>query len=208
MRAGAGIVSGGRALLLVACIGAGSCAPVEEANHPRPRGKPEFSPLFVDVTAESGVDFVHEAGARGAYRLPELMGPGVALLDYDRDQDLDLFFVQGGEMEPESTADHRCALYRNDGGWRFTDVSAAARADLRVGGRRGYGMGCAAADYDGDGWVDLFVTCVGPDVLLRNRGDGTFEDVTQSAGLGDPGFGTSAVFFDYDRDGARALRSS
>lgn len=152
-------------------------------------------PFFRDVTAESGLDFVHVTGARGGFRLIEELGPGGAFLDYDNDGDLDVYLVQGG-VYGSAVAEHHNRLYRNDGAGHFEDVSVGSGADVP-----GYGMGCAAADYDNDGNVDLYITRVGPDVLLRNNGDGTFADVTRAAGLGDTGYGAGAAFLDYDRDG-------
>ena len=138
--------------------------------------------------ARSGIDFVHRTGATGDYHLVETMGSGVCLLDYDSDGDHDVYLVQsvGGN-----------ALYRNDGDFRFHDVAA----DAGVADAAGYGMGCAAADFDGDRRVDLFVSNHGPDVLYRNRGDGSFEDVTTAAGLVSPGWSASAAWLDADGDG-------
>jgi hypothetical protein len=150
--------------------------------------------VFADVTSESGIDFEHEAGARGGYWLPEGIGSGGAFLDHDGDGDPDLFLVQGGFPEVPND-DWRCRLYRNEGSGHFTDVSEAAGADMP-----GYGLGAAAADFDADGDVDLYVTRLGPNVLLRND-SGRFADVTRATGVGDPGFGTSAAFLDYDGDG-------
>jgi hypothetical protein len=155
---------------------------------------PPARPLFIDVAPALGLSFVHDNAARGAFRLPEEMGPGAGFLDHDGDGDLDVFLAGGGRLgegEPVQT----CRLYRNDGD-AYTDVSAAAGADLP-----GHAMGIACADCDDDGDVDIFVSRVGPDALLRNRGDGTFEEVGPEAGLADPGFGASAAFLDFDRDG-------
>ncbi|HMB69966.1 MAG TPA: CRTAC1 family protein, partial [bacterium] len=139
---------------------------------------------------EAGLDFRHENGAAGRYRLFEIMGSGGGFLDHDGDGDLDVFLVQ---CDPEGDATSR--LYRNDGG-RFADVTGATGADVP-----GAGMGCAAADWDRDGDTDLYVTRVGHDVALRNEGDGTFRDVTAEAGLGTSGFSSSAAFLDHDGDG-------
>lgn len=147
-----------------------------------------------DVAEASGLRFTHRRGAKGDFLLPELIGPGGAFLDYDNDGDLDIYLIQGGTPDGDN-GEFRNKLFRNDGE-QFTDVSSQARADIA-----GYGMGCAAADYDNDGDVDLFVTRLGPNVMLRNNGDGTFDDVTDAAGLGDGSFGVSAAFLDYDRDG-------
>ena len=171
------------------------------------RGHRAATALFVESSASVGLVFTHVNGATGKYYLPEEMGAGVALFDYDGDGDLDVFLVQGGPLD--STADSSKAagrggrLFRSDlvdGGGRstlhFTDVTARARIDTPV-----YGMGAATGDYDGDGHVDLFVTSFGRDVLYRNNGDGTFTDVTASAGVSDDLWSTSAAFVDYDRDG-------
>ena len=158
-------------------------------------------PLFVDVAAESGIDFVHDNGATGEFYFPELAHAGAAFLDFDNDSWLDVYLVQSGPLEEPSTAElGGNRLYRNRGDGTFEDVTATAR----VGGR-GYGIGVAVADYDDDGWVDLYVTNLGPDVLYRNNGRGadgsiSFTDVTAEAGVGDPGYSTSAAFFDFDRD--------
>jgi hypothetical protein len=137
----------------------------------------------------------------GELYMPENMGAGGALLDYDEDGDLDLYLVQGGRLEPEEDAGRRDRLYRNEltelGRLRFTDVTAEAG----LAPHPGYGMGVASGDYDGDGHADLYVTAFGPNQLLRNRGDGTFEDVTAEAGVDDPRWSVPAVFFDSDRDG-------
>jgi enediyne biosynthesis protein E4 len=139
--------------------------------------------------------------------LPETMGGGVALLDFDNDGDLDVFFTNGARIEdpmppgklPEKR-DHRYfnRLYRNDGGWKFTDVTEKAGIS---GAGSGYGMGVAVGDYDNDGFPDLYVTNYGGNLLYRNRGDSTFEDVTRKARTRAAGWSTSAGFFDYNNDG-------
>ena len=142
---------------MVAAILVGAGCGGGETPAPQPSGVAAPAPagVFRDVTAQSGIDFVHEAGARGDYWLPEGIGSGGAFLDYDVDGDPDLFLVQGGW--PEGPNDEwRSRLYRNDGGMRFTDVSEAAGADVP-----GYGLGAAAADWDTDGDPDLFVTRLG-----------------------------------------------
>ncbi len=151
---------------------------------------------FEDVRSSSGVDFVHVSGHDGKHFIPEIVAGGAALLDYDGDGDLDLYLVQGGGVRVDAADRPGNRLYRNDGDFRFTDVTEASGA-----GDRGYGMGVACGDYDNDGRTDLYVTNVGPNVLYRNNGDGTFTDVTLDAGVGDPGFGASATFLDYDGDG-------
>ncbi|MDA8959689.1 CRTAC1 family protein [bacterium] len=149
---------------------------------------------FVDEARERGVDFMHRSGHEDRFLFPELMGGGVALFDKEGDGDLDLFLVQSGSLTRPETADHR--LYENDGAGRFQDVTSAS--GVTPGG---YGMGVAAADYDADGDVDLYITCVGSNRLLQNDGSGRFVDVTDAAGVGDGSWGTSAAFLDFDGDG-------
>jgi hypothetical protein len=147
---------------------------------------------FCDATAEVGLDFVHEAGALGYYFMPQIMGSGAALLDFDNDGRFDLYFLQNGG--PASAARNRLFHQTKDG--RFEDVSAGSGLDIA-----GYGMGAAVGDFDNDGWVDIYVSQYGGGRLFRNGGNGTFEDVTQSAGVFQPSWGTSCCFVDYDRDG-------
>ena len=162
-------------------------------------------PLFIESAAATGLVFTHVNGATGNYYLPEMMGAGAALFDYDNDGDLDVFLVQGGPIGTNvARAAPTSRLFRNDLAvaangrrtLRFTDVTAKAGAGLR-----GYGMGAAVGDYDNDGSLDLFVTSFGSIALLHNNGDGTFGDATKQAGLADTGWSTSAAFVDYDRDG-------
>jgi len=162
-------------------------------------------PVFVESAAAAGLAFTHVNGATGKYYLPELMGAGVALFDYDNDGDLDVFLVQGGPLGGNTgSAGPTSRLFRNDltvgpdgkRTIRFTDVTAKAGVGLRS-----YGMGAAVADYDNDGYLDLFVTSFGSIALFHNNRDGTFTDVTKQAGLSDTAWSTSAAFVDYDRDG-------
>ena len=160
---------------------------------------------FVDRTAASGLDFVHVNGAAGELLLPEVIGAGGALFDYDNDGDLDLFAVQGAMLRASTqggTAAPRSRLYRNDLAadgshrLRFTDVTD--RSGIVA---LGYGMGAATGDYDNDGWIDLYVTGLGSNRMFHNNGDGTFTDVTGKTGTDDARWSTSATFFDYDGDG-------
>jgi hypothetical protein len=163
-------------------------------------GKAQPDPGFrlVNVTSNAGIDFVHNSGAFGGKYLPETMGSGCAFLDYDNDGWQDILLVNGMDW-PGHPVKHRSSmkLYRNNRNGTFTDVTAKAGLDLPM-----YGMGVAAADFNNDGFVDLLVTCVGQSRLFRNTGRGTFVDVTEQTGFGGhSGFSTSALWFDYDRDG-------
>ena len=166
---------------------------------------------FAEVAGEVGLDFRHFIGATGEFFFPENMGSGVALLDYDRDGDLDVYFLQGALLQPGKNLSHppfepppenppRNKLYRNhlveEGRLRFSDVTGQAGV-----GDPGYGMGAAVGDYDNDGNLDLYVTNFGSNVLYRNNGDGTFVEVTLLAGVNDARWSTSAAFVDYDLDG-------
>lgn len=152
---------------------------------------------FTDVTADAGIGFTHTSDRSEARRLPETLGSGVAWIDYDGDGLPDLFFVNGGDLDALGSSTAPNALYRNRGDGTFEDVTASAG----VGGRAGYGMGCAVGDYDNDGDPDLYVTCYGRNTLYRNDGDGMFSDATAQAGVEDSGWSSSAAWFDYDRDG-------
>ncbi|MEM6674824.1 MAG: CRTAC1 family protein [Planctomycetota bacterium] len=164
------------------------------------RGAEETLPevRFVDVTAESGISFVHEDGATESKLLPETMGGGAAFFDYDADGDQDLFFVNGRPWQrgTDDSVVPGNALYRNDGAGRFEDVTDGSGLAGTT-----YGMGCAVGDYDGDGAIDVLTTGIGGNRLYRNLG-GTFEDVTEAAGIGgdESAWTTSAGFFDADGD--------
>jgi len=170
---------------------------------------------FVDATAQSGLDFIHVNGAAGELLLPEVIGAGGALIDFDNDGDLDVFAVQGSGLPAFDSAGLQSKtrptlqrsggrLFRNDlrvtsngaRTLRFTDVTE--RSGIVATGN---GMGAATGDVDNDGWVDLYVSNLGSNQLLRNNGNGTFTDVTAKSGTDDSRWSTSATFFDYDRDG-------
>ncbi len=129
--------------------------------------------------------------------LPETVGAGCAFLDYDNDGWMDIYLVNSGPSDFFTpSAPLKNALYHNNHDGTFTDVTDKAGV---AGGT--FGMGVAAADYDGDGWIDLYVTRYGRNILYHNNGNGTFTDVTEKAGVAAPGWSTSAVWFDYDNDG-------
>ena len=162
---------------------------------------------FADATHAVRLDFTQENSPTKSKYLPETMGGGVALLDYDNDGRLDVFFVNGariadamaGEMPDKSGRKFWNRLYRQNPDGTFSDVTAAAGLTGMPQNR--YGMGVAVGDYDNDGFEDIYVTGYGGNTLYRNNGDGTFTDVTSKAGVGASGWSTSAGFFDYDNDG-------
>jgi hypothetical protein len=163
-----------------------------------PPEAPTSQVRFRDVTAGSGLDFVLENHPTPRKHLIETMAGGVAVFDYDGDGFTDIYFPNGAaipSLEKESPK-YFNRLYRNLGGMKFKDVTSEAG----VAGR-GYSMGAVAADYDNDGYVDLFVAGVRRNILYRNKGDGTFEDVTQKAGIRGSPWSIAGAWLDYDNDG-------
>jgi hypothetical protein len=159
--------------------------------------RPSSPPLFADATTKAGIEFVHKSGASPEKYMVETFGSGVAWIDYDNDGFPDLYFVNGAP----GTAN---ALYHNNKDGTFADVTARAGVGANTGGNaKSYKTGVAVGDYDNDGFLDLYVTAFGPNILYRNNGDGTFRDVTATAGVAGPPteWSTSTGFFDYDRDG-------
>jgi len=153
---------------------------------------------FHNVANTSGIDFVLENSPTERKHLVETMAGGVAAFDYDGDGLTDIYFTNGAALPSleKSSPKYRNRLYRNLGGFRFKDVTQAAGVE-----GAGFSIGAAAADYDNDGHVDLFVAGVGRNILYRNRGDGTFEDVTTKAGIKSDAWSVGAAWFDYDNDG-------
>ena len=165
-------------LILCSCLTAGAAAPFR----------------FVDVTAQTKIAFKHDIGFSGTYHIAETVCAGLASFDYDNDGDIDIYFLNSASPKGSPL---RNALYRNDGDWRFTDVTSAAGV-----GDTGFGLGVAVADYDNDGDQDLYLNNHGPNVLYRNNGDGTFTDVTSAAGVGNGDqVGAGANFLDIEGDG-------
>jgi hypothetical protein len=203
---------GTRLLLTVASLCIAACGrPAATPAATAGRSGPDW---FTDAAGTSGLAFTHFNGMSGALTMPEILGPGVALFDYDNDGDLDVFIPQGqmlgaGKTIAQALFPPRMSplggrLFRNDlqvheDGTRtlhFTDVTAQSGIVAT-----GYGMGVATGDFDNDGFVDLYLTNFGANQLLHNNGDGTFTDVTMKSGTSVAGWSVSAAFVDYDRDG-------
>jgi hypothetical protein len=189
-------------LLLAAVAALGGCErkPAAAAPATTPAvaaAAPPSSPItFVDVTEKAGIRFTHNNGAFGKKYLPETMGNGGCFLDYDNDGWQDLLIVNSTDWPGHGKGESRSALYRNNRDGTFTDVTREARLAAPM-----YGLGCAVADFDNDGFADIYLYGVGANRLLRNLGNGRFADITGKSGVADPGFSTGAVWFDYDNDG-------
>ncbi len=160
-------------------------------------------PKLVDITQQVGITFIHSFGDDEMSNLIESNAAGCAFFDYDGDGDLDIYFVNGAYIEGFSHIRGRKnkgklvnALYRNNGGNSFTDVTAEAGV-----GHKGMGMAVTTADYDNDGDQDIFVSNWGPNLFYRNNGNGTFTDFTKAAGLEHDLYGIGSTFLDYDQDG-------
>jgi hypothetical protein len=158
--------------------------------------RPSGPITFTDVTAQAGIHFQHNSGAFGEKYLPETMGSGVCVIDYDNDGWQDILFVNSKDWPGHGNGKSYPALYHNNHDGTFTDVTRQARLDVEM-----YGLGCTVGDYDNDGFDDIYITAIGGSHLFRNLGNGRFADVTAKAGLTDSGFPASAVWFDYDHDG-------
>jgi hypothetical protein len=182
---------GGGIVLVVVAAGLGFFL-----SRPKPKPLADDTPVgpawFADVTAEVGIDFVHDAGPVGHFFMPQIMGSGAALFDFDNDGRLDLYLLQSAG--PDSGVTNR--LYRQGPDGRFTDVSKGSGLDIA-----GYCTGVAVGDVNNDGWPDVVVTQYGGLKLFLNNGNGTFTDATRAAGLDSVLWGTSAAFVDNDRDG-------
>ena len=152
---------------------------------------------LVDVTQQSGIQFHHNSGAYGGKLLPETLGSGCAFLDYDADGWQDILLINGMDWPGHKRERSTLKLYRNNRNGTFSDVTRSAGLDIEM-----YGMGVAIGDYNNDGYPDILITCVGQNRLFKNTRKGNFVDVTKSSGLGGrQAFSTSALWFDFDRDG-------
>ncbi len=152
---------------------------------------------LVDVAKEAGVSLLNICGGQSKDYIVEVNGNGAAFFDYNNDGYMDILIVNGSTLENmKHGGDQMLCLYRNNGEGTFTDVTAQSGLT-----KKGWGMGVCVADYDNDGYDDVYITDYGPNVLFHNNGNGTFSDVTQKAGVGDPHWSTGCAFGDYDRDG-------
>jgi hypothetical protein len=179
-------------LVLAAACGA-AALPGCDRSAPTPPQPPDPAgpPWFADVTDEVGLDFLHDAGPVDIKFMPQIIGSGAALFDFNNDGLLDIYLLQNG-----GTNGARNRLYQQTPDHRFKDVSAGSGLDIA-----GHNMGVAVGDVNNDGLPDVLVTQYGGVKLFLNNGDGTFRDVTEESGLKNPAWGCSAAFFDYDRDG-------
>ena len=152
---------------------------------------------FVDVAQEVGVCLLNICGEQSKDYVLEVNGNGAAVFDYDNDEDMDILIVNGSTLEHlKHGGDPTVALYENNGQGKFSAVTAGSGLN-----QKGWGMGVCVADYDNDGFQDLYVTAYGPNELFRNKGNGTFTAVAERAGVGDAHWSTNCAFGDYDRDG-------
>jgi hypothetical protein len=185
--------------------GSSELRPAPKAENKSPQNEPAVpvgpatSILLRDVTKETGIDFQHTDGGSGTRYIVETVTAGLALFDYDSDGDIDIYFLNGAPLKGTKVGEPPTnRLYRNDGNWQFTDVTAAAGV-----GDLGFGLGVAVGDYNNDKSPDIYVNNFGTNVLYRNNGDGTFTDVTEQSGTAGEStkVGAGACFLDADQDG-------
>ena len=170
--------------------------PAKPADVASMSARPTGPIRFTDITAQAGIHFRHNSGAFGQKYLPETMGSGVCVLDYDNDGWQDILLVNSMDWPGHRSRKSYSTLYHNERNGSFKDVTKEAGLDVEV-----YGLGCAVGDYDNDGLDDIYITALDGNHLFHNEGNGKFVDVTRKAGVRDSGFSTGAVWFDYDNDG-------
>jgi enediyne biosynthesis protein E4 len=170
--------------------------PAKPADAASMSARPSGPIRFTDITAQAGIHFKHNSGAFGQKYLPETMGSGVCVLDYDKDGWQDILLVNSMDWPGHGSRKSYSALYHNERNGTFKDVTKEAGLDVEM-----YGLGCAVGDYDNDGREDIYITALDGNHLFHNEGNGRFVDVTRKAGVRDGGFSTGAVWFDYDNDG-------
>ena len=170
---------------------------------PAAKTESEVRILLTDFSTESGLDFKHQYDGLGEKYILEALASGIATIDYDADGLMDVYFLNGASIGTKMTELLPNALYRNLGGFKFARVTEASGTD-----DRNFSTGVAVADYDNDGFSDIFVNNYGPDRLYRNNGDGTFSDLTDTAKVSRMELGAGACFFDADGDGLLDLYAS
>src|SRR5579871_2454975 len=185
-RTPAGLISVGLLLVAFLLVGCRKDVPTNPVDD-----QPLEPPFFEDVTKPRGLHFVHDAGPLN-YFMPQIVGSGVALFDYDQDGRLDIYLLHNAGPKSKSTN----RLFHQEADGKFRDVSEKSGLDIA-----GWGMGVAIGDINNDGWPDVLVTQYGGPRLFVNNGDGSFTDVTREAGINLVLWSTSASFVDYDRDG-------
>ncbi len=190
-------------ITLIGCQAAEDTLPEGNSDEEQPSAIETAPAIFIDISESANLRFQHDNGDEGKFYMPEIMGAGGALLDFDNDGDLDLYLVQGGKIEGND-ASNQDRLFRNDlivdgidtGVLKFKDITADAEIP-----KDGYGMGVATGDIDADGFTDLYISNFGANRLLKNLGDGRFADITEQSGTQDKSWTVPATFLDVDADG-------
>lgn len=176
---------------LLSCVG---CDQAESVHREDALQTTQSTIWFEEVAERRGISFRHVSGFDGRFLLPEITGGGIAMIDVDGDSDLDLYFIQSGDLASAPEQNHRNELYLNNGVGYFERSATTGTEDSY------YGMGTAVGDYDNDGDIDIYITNLTRNTLLQNDGHGSFTDITDFAGVGDENWGTAAAFADFDQD--------